>query len=166
VAVYHGRRLVEAEEARHGIHAILFTLAAFSLVFVASTAVGRVCTGLGSAAASRYVTLVAPGILAIYLHLVSVRPCPPGRAYRVLAVLFPLAVIGGTAPVPPSQSRAMEYYRAGKTAWVRHYLATADLESATTQSGFQVYPLTEETDLSRKLRYLQARRLNLFLPRR
>jgi hypothetical protein len=159
VAAYHGARLVSAEQARRPLHGAIFTLAAFSLLFAANTAVGRVCTGLGSASASRYGTLMVPAILGIYLHLAQAASNTSGRA---LYAVFALLVVGGTALVPPSQMRAMEFYRVNKGRWAESYRRTLNVDAADAETGFAVYPLPEKTRLAAKLRFLKDHHLNLF----
>src|SRR4029453_5587082 len=54
--------------------AAILTLTAFSLPVAAATAYGRIAFGFPGAQATRYVPLLVPALLGIYLRLQELRP--------------------------------------------------------------------------------------------
>jgi hypothetical protein len=72
VVVLYACRTIKRGVAEDPVNPIIFLLAAFELIYLVNTAIGRVMLGLGDAPiASRYVVLMIPGGLAIYLALAT-----------------------------------------------------------------------------------------------
>jgi len=136
-------------------------LAAFTVVFAVATAVGRVCLGIPTADASRYIPYVLPGLLVGYLVIRC--SVPAGRRQSLLLGLFLLAcVLKETSP----RSRLEAAYDYDlKRAWRDCYLRTHDIATCNATAGRPVYPAPEATRLQQKLDWLEARRYNLFQER-
>lgn len=137
------------------------SLAGFALLFAATTAVGRICLGLHSANASRYIPYVLPGMLA--LHLVLRSGTPKVRAARVLLPLFLLACVAKELP-ELSTNEAVAYHR-WKVRWRDCYLALHDIYACDMRAGHQVHPAPEATHLQEKLDWLEERRYTFFRER-
>jgi hypothetical protein len=139
--------------------AVITFLISFSLLFIASTAVGRVCLGaIQQPLSSRYSTLVLPMLLGIYLWA-----CTHGPTWQttigVAAVI--LIVLSQTPPFfrDPYTGVAQGFHD-DKTSWQSCYLATLDPFHCDEVTGFQVHPKTEW--ITGNLRYLEKHHLNLF----
>jgi len=154
-------RLVRSEPSPERRFAIL-ALSSFSLLFAAATAYGRVALGFPGAQATRYVPLVVPALLAVYLRLQEIgRPWP--RA--ALLVASALAIAFATFPMRASEARFMEHLSRGKRAWVEAYLATEDLAEANHRAGLKIFP-HDAPEFPRMLAYLREHRLNFYAQRR
>jgi hypothetical protein len=134
------------------------SLAGFAFLFASSTAVGRVCLGLDSANATRYIPYILPGVLALYLVLRTAADASP-VAYALLPVLLVLCIAKENDEY--SRNEAVTY--AGfKQRWRACYLAMHDIETCDTLAGHAIYPAPRATDLQHKLDWLEERGLSLF----
>jgi hypothetical protein len=158
--VWHGRTIWREGPTAHPIATVIFFLSAFALLYCAGTAVGRVAMSWdGAPYASRYVTLMIPAFVAIYLHLVTQAAAWWRRSGLVLLVF-------ATAPVAlwgtGEDLANCRWLHDGKTRWREVYLATGDFAQAekTTQTelSFSTYP----GNIDRQLEYLRRHNLNLF----
>ena len=130
-------------------------LLAFSLLFSAGTAIGRVCLGPASALASRYATLLIPAFLGMYLGLLLLT----WKQLRNTALsLFVLLLLSGDVLIPEWVRRVVD----GKRDWVTCYLRTEDIDFCDAATKFRIYPRPEATGLKQKLQYLKERRLSFF----
>jgi hypothetical protein len=130
-------------------------LIAYSLLFAANAAVGRVCIGPAAASASRYVTQMIPGALGIYLFVQSLSR---SQVRQFSLVVLTALLIRGCLFVSPG----MLWYTNGKRAWVNCYVLTEDIAHCDQATNFQIHPRPEETKLKQKLDYLKEHHLNLF----
>jgi hypothetical protein len=153
--------VVAAVRARSpGPELVLAVLSAFSLLYVAGTALGRACMGPQQAQASRYVTLVIPVFFALYVSLCAIKRPP----LRVLCMaLFAAPIILLSAFNQHFFDRGEEQFR-GKTAWRDCYLLVEDIARCTAESGYEMYARPVETNMKWKLDYLRDHNLNLFKP--
>jgi hypothetical protein len=136
------------------------TLVGFAALFAWTSAVGRVCLGLDSAIASRYIPYALPGILA--LHLVIRAKTGTSRLARVLLPLFLLVCVAKErSDVPFAEARAYSQF---KQRWRDCYLVRHDIDTCNAVSGHEVYPAVqaEASHLQEKLDWLEARGYNLF----
>lgn len=134
------------------------SLAAFTLLFASSSAVGRICLGFPSASATRYIPYVLPGFLAMYLVIRSVS----ARSY-IATALLPVFLVACIAKERDSLSASeAETYLKYKERWRECYLSTRDIDACDALAGHAVYPAPQQTNLKRKLDWLEARRLSLF----
>lgn len=133
-------------------------LLSFSLLFALNVAIGRVCLGLPEAAQfSRYMGLLVPAFLAIYLHLLTWRK----SAFRaVLLAMFVIAFIPGTLRMPSGYSP--DVVTDGKQAWKECILQIGSIDYCDQATGFPVYPNPRRTHLLEKLQFLQKNQLNLY----
>jgi hypothetical protein len=136
---------------------VLATLSAYSIVFAVAVAVGRTCTGLEEAHASRYANYLQLAMLSPYFCALALRPARwrgilPG-ALLVLLVpsLFPAS----------SDADDMAAVSDLKTEWRACYLSGRPSSACDAEAG-PIYPDPEGTHLQRKLDYLRATRQNLF----
>lgn len=123
-----------------------------TLLFMANTAVGRVQLGTDAGMASRYLSLMVPLSLALYL---AVRD-HPGRALRwggtgalVALTLWPFRDLAaspacGTWGAPLVVQANSIQVRDGKQAWLWLYGQTGDAAQATARSRFQPLPYGAE----------------------
>src|SRR5262249_46310435 len=95
-AVVHGLGLFACRRGERRRSAAIASLAAFGLLFCAGAAVGRITLGLGSAQATRYVPLVVPAFLGLYLHLQTLRTA---RARMLLSGLAAVLMTAATFPM-------------------------------------------------------------------
>jgi hypothetical protein len=153
--VWHGLRCWRDGFESRRASVVIFFLSGFTLLYCADTAIGRVHLGLDAApAASRYVTLMVPGALAIYLHLATLRV----RGAGILGLIMALALVPATTRLSPREWESVRSYSDGRAAWKAAYLATHDEAKATATSHFEIYPHS----VAARLEYLERHHLNLF----
>ncbi len=134
------------------------SLAGLTLLFAVSSAVGRICLGLHSATASRYIPYVLPGILALYL--VVRRTSAHSHVATALLPVFLVACIAKERDtISANEAEAFLKY---KQRWRDCYLSTHNIEACDSLAGHPVYPAPHQTNLKQKLDWLEARRLSLF----
>ena len=158
---WHSWRLLRRGVAKEPRSAVIFSLAAFALTYCANTAVGRVCLGLegGAPASSRYLTLMIPAGLAIFLHIATLSV--PRRA-QGLGLAYAGLLLFGTLYLQRGDRDTIRWYSDGRRAWKAAYLATHDAVQATRQANFPIHPFPDT--LTERLQFLEKHRLNLFKP--
>jgi hypothetical protein len=147
-------------DAQYPRYQSIFVLIAFSLVFSAATATGRLCLGLEASTATRYVPLIMPGFIGAYLFSLNVPVLVKSRT--VMPVLFAAAVLLMLTGWPWQRHFIAVHNHKGKEAWVAAFKQTTDVNLAGTLSGYLIYPDPEQTDLARKLEWLRVNRYSLF----
>lgn len=159
LAFCHCRRLLRHGIDDQGRSAVIATLALFALVYCGQTAVGRVVLGWREAAgSSRYVPLMIPAGLAIYLHFAGIS----GRYRRQwCCLLLALLLAVGTLRLHDADERFIARNSIGRLVWKGAYLATGDVGKAGELANFMIYPAME---IEQRLDFLRRRRLNLFNP--
>jgi hypothetical protein len=162
-AVVHGLGLfVRRGEARRRSAAIA-ALAVFGLLFCAGTAVGRITLGLNAAQSTRYVPLVVPAFLGLYLHLQTLRSL---RGRLLLSCLAVVALAAATFPMRADEARFIAILARDKQRWVDAYLETGSVRVADARARRPIYPNPPDvTHLEEKLDTLRRQRLNLFANR-
>jgi hypothetical protein len=160
VAAVHAVALFTLRGDARRRSAVIATLAGFGLLFCAGAAVGRVSLGLGTAQSSRYFPLVAPALLGVYLHLLTLRsPQLRGSA----AVLATLAIAVGSLKPHPDDARFIAVLAFQKQRWVDVYVETGSVRRADEAAQRRIYPHPPETtQLEEKLAALRERRLGFF----
>jgi hypothetical protein len=136
---------------------VLATLSTYSLLFCIAATLGRTCTGLVDAHASRYSDYKELAVLGL-LFWVWTLPRPKWRT--VLAATVPVLLIPSLFITAYDAETFQQLYRL-KTGWRACYLAGRPIDVCDDENG-PLYPLPERTHLQRKLDYLRAGRLNLF----
>jgi hypothetical protein len=142
-------------EAVRDKNLIVACLTAYTLLFCAFTAYGRLCQGLNTALAPRYVIYLEPAVLGVYFFLLTVRSAP---ARKVLLSGFSIGVIAASFYVDRTGMWTSRHIKEG---WKTCYLQTQNIEKCNEVIGFPIYPNTE--NLEKKLEFLKKRHLNLFL---
>ena len=133
-----------------------FLFAAFSGLFVANAAVGRVCLGLDQALASRYVPYLLPLWLAAYFLACDWLPRWPKVAAVAVAAVFVVQV------TVRNDGASMRWFSEGKTRWRECFLRTGDEPLCNRTSNFRDYPADGAPQVRAMFDYLRANRLNLY----
>jgi len=152
------------EDAREGgAAAIGFLLPAFTLLYCAATAVGRVQFGLSGAQSSRYVPLVAPAFLGLYFALFRAgRP----RLRRVVGLLMVAAIVWASFPMHPLEARFMTQLAQKKRSWVAAYRQTGSVEQASRAARLRIDPFRDpRRSTDETFAYLRTHRLSFFADR-
>lgn len=157
IGAWNGLRCVTRGVEREPRSVVLFCLAAYSLLFCANCSIGRVFTGSLAPYASRYVALLIPSALALYLQAASLGA---RRPFFWAALCYTVLLVPGTAFPRSYEVWGANWYTQGKRAWKAEYLKSHDKAEADKVANFPIYPGA----LDDRLRYLEQRRLNLFLP--
>jgi hypothetical protein len=146
--------LIKVGVVGNGRAATLFSLSAFSLIFSLHAAVGRTMLGWQTATASRYVTLMIPMAVALLIQLATT----PVLARRGLLWVYCGLAAFGTLTFRQAETDGARNLHNNLLNWRAAYLQTHDQTASDRIVNFSIHP----GDLSDQLRYLQARRLNLF----
>ncbi|HKW18938.1 MAG TPA: hypothetical protein VJO35_15620 [Terriglobales bacterium] len=141
---------------RHTRSLIAACLTSFCLLFCLATAYGRLCSGLETAHASRYMIYLELGFLGLYFQLLNI-----ARAgiRRVLLVAVLVVVSAASWHVDRTEISSLPFV---KWRWKRCYLSTGDVNHCNAAVGFPIYPDPALTHLQEKLEFLRKNRLNLF----
>jgi hypothetical protein len=139
---------------------VISYLCMFSLLFLAFTAVGRVCLGLPTATSSRYVPYSTPAVVAIYFGVLSaVMPLRSKRAGYACITL--LVVLSGAKEISSLRnSTFIQFTREGKAKWVQAYLEVRNIDESNRRAQFKVYPVDER--IEQKIEYLEENKLSFF----
>lgn len=180
------RRVMRADPFAQGSAVVIVALTSYTLLFVGSASLGRVCLGYVSALASRYVTLLIPGMLGVYLYLATPRQLQAGcrrseqaqngqkrlgvkdmsaiawAALRLVCILALLLTVFTFTRVGPLGVIEAQY--AGKMDWKACYLQYEDYDLCTAQTGFTIYT-AKTPEILEKLAFLKAHGYNLYLDR-
>jgi hypothetical protein len=150
---------------------VLVLLMGSSLLFIAMTAVGRISLGVTGGEASRYLTLMLPAWLAVYLARGSSRLARPAATLCVWLLAIapypamatrPLTEWPGTFGLSNRALEVMRGFGASKAAWADVYLATGSSEAAQAAVLQPIYPNPAATLLDDKLRILRERKQSFF----
>ena len=148
---------------------VLVLLMWSGVLFVVTTAVGRIPLGVLAGAVPRYLPLMLPIWFAVYL-LAARYPRRLLPATTVLIGLFavlpfssmgrqPLSKWPGTFGIRPWQLNAMVLFGISKVAWADNYLATGSWENVPSADVQMMHPSPEGSRFDEKLRFLQERKL-------
>ena len=156
LCLWHVLRILVFGVAHEPRSVVIVCLTAFALLYCANTAVGRVMLGGYAAYATRYVPLMVPAALAIYLQLAQMSWRPwAGR----VALLYILLLVPATAVTRSDEFTSMAYYSEGRQRWAQAYLRYHDQTKANEAAHFKIYPLPILAD---RLRYMEEHHLNFF----
>lgn len=156
VLAFHAYRLWRDGVFKHKLSIASVVLIGFTLLFCLNTAVGRIPLGLQAAQSSRYLPLMLPAYLALYLNLLAL-PQPALR--RVMLAAYLCCSIPGVLPLGAIDNLARPYALA-KTQWKECYLRSRNVDLCNSVSSLQIHP--KSALVSERLNYLQQRDLNLF----
>lgn len=138
--------------------AVVAFLIGVSLVFVASTAIGRVCLGsTRQPLSSRYMTLIQPLILGVYLWAADKGSIRLSAAGLGIGGLIFLSQSGPFFRDPALDAAS---FRDTRAEWKACYLAQLEPYRCDASVRWPMYPATDR--IIGRLRYLEANRLNLF----
>jgi hypothetical protein len=141
-------------------HQAVFLLVAFSLVYSAATAVGRLCFGLEAATPTRYIPLIIPGFIGAYLFFLNFPNIVNRRT--VMLFLFSATIFCMLNGLPWQRNHIAAHHCNKKKSWVKVFKQTNDIRLADTLSGSSVHPYPEHTKLARKLEVLRQNKYSLF----
>ena len=144
-----------------------------ALIFTAATAVGRVPLGIAAATAPRYLSLMLPAWLAVYVTALSSRRVGIGIVASACVWLLavwpyawmrdrPLADWPGTFGVTNAHVDTIRMHGLDKAEWARVYLETGSVDTAQAAVQVPVYPNPPATHLDEKLGLLRGRGLSFF----
>jgi hypothetical protein len=158
LCIIHGWRLLTKGVLKQRTSIVIFCLAGYAFIYCVETAIGRVSLGWrDQAISSRYVTLMIPAGLAIYLHLATLK-WP--RVSLVLVLLYAIAIAHGAIYMDKPAREFLHYFYTRRIAWRDVYLSTHSIKQADTVSGFQIYGNDEI--IKDRLDYLEKHHLNMF----
>lgn len=158
-AVQHATPAIRDDAAA----AIVFLLTAFTLLYCAATAVGRIQLGMSGAQSSRYVPLVAPAILGVLLALARLEWM---RIRAVLGLLSVAALVAATFPMRPLEADFMERLAQRKRSWVASYVQTGSVVAANQAARLNIDPFRDPRATTEKtFAYLRAHRKSFFADR-
>jgi hypothetical protein len=144
----------------HDRAVIVVGLIAFSLLFCANTAYGRLCGGLGVALQSRYSIYLVPAVLGFYFSLLSLSH----HSRRFFLTGFLIGVAAASLNVDRG---GMAFSRYVKQRWKTCYLQTENIQECNKAVGFPIYTDSPEqtrlTHLQEKLEFLKRTHQNLYL---
>ena len=142
-------------------HLAIASLCGFTLLYVATTAYGRLDLGLAGSQSTRYVPLVVPALLGLYLRS---QRFPSARWRRGAAALALAGIVLATLPMHPKEVRVMERLSSGKRLWVEAYLETGSIPAANQRAKLKVFP-HGGSEFPRILAFMRAQGLGLFAGR-
>lgn len=149
--------------SRHGVvsrprSVVIFSFCAYTLIYCANTAIGRVFLGWAQASmASRYITLLIPGAVAILIQLATL---PSRRIAIPTAFLYLICLAPGVLIMHKWDWNNVRWFSNGRRIWKRTYLATHDEVKANQVANFMIYPIPGI--ITDRLNYLESHHLNLF----
>jgi len=157
IAAWNGIRCALKGVEREPRSVVLFCLSAYSLLFCVNCAIGRVFNGTLAPYSSRYVALLTPAAVAVFLQagVLSQR-----RTFLWLTLAYTVFLVPATAIPRSYEVWGTKWYTEGRRTWKAEYLRTHDQAAADKAAHFAIYP----GNLDSRLKYLEERRLNLFLP--
>jgi len=142
---------------------VLCLLAAFSLLYCAATAVGRVQFGLSGAQSSRYVPLVAPAFLALVL---SATQLERKTLRHLLGGLAVAALVQAGFPMHPLEEGFMQQLAQKKRSWVASYRETGSVEQASRVARLRIDPFRDpRRSTDETFAWLREQRLSFFADR-
>jgi hypothetical protein len=147
------KRILQVPSA---LDTILATLSTYTLLFCGAATLGRTCTGLMDAHASRYTDYKELFVLGLYFWILTLRP--PERT--LFASALPLVLIPSLFITAFDLEVIEEQYQL-KSGWRSCYLAGRTVSACDNEFG-PIYPQNERTHLQQKLDYLRETGQNLF----
>jgi hypothetical protein len=157
VALVSWKRVLGGRPEPRARHVVLATLSAYSILFCVAATLGRTCTGLLDAHASRYGNYKQLAVLCLFFAVLAMRP----RRWRMgLAVLLVVLLTPSLFLTASDAEDVTELYEL-KSGWRQCYLSGRAADDCDDDNG-AIYPDPEGTHLQRKLDYLRATRQNLF----
>lgn len=141
------------------ISLVITILIGFVLLFVGNAAWGRTGMGLNGSQSSRFITLLIPGFLGIYFHLLTLES---ERLRQFCLVVFMLLLLPGHVPLRLAESHPASVFSKGKRAWIDCFKKTGDFNQCNQQTGFPVMNVVTQEDTRLRIEFLKRHQLNLF----
>jgi hypothetical protein len=135
---------------------VVASLIAYCLLFCGMTAYGRLCSGLWTAHAPRYVIYLELGVLGLYFQVLNI------LRTGVRRLLLGALLISVMAASYYTNRIEMQYFWVVKQQWKSCYLQIESVDQCNRAVGFPIYPPAGNQRLQQKLDYLKQNRLNLF----
>lgn len=154
---FYTYRAIKATDDRS---VIISYLAMFSLLFIAFTAIGRVCLGVHGATSSRYVPYSTPSIVAIYFGVLSAVMPLKSKGVGYACIILLVFLSGAKEISSLRNSKSIHLTREGKAKWVQYYLEERNLEESNRRANFKVYPVDQL--IEHKIRFLEENKLGFF----
>lgn len=155
--LYHGWRWIRQEKPESRL---IFLLCGFTLLFAFDCAYGRSVNGILGGRTSRYLMLLLPGMLGLYLAALSL----PQTVWRSLSLVVLLLLAYTSRELPVQEQMIMNTWLKGRADWVVYYKQTGSVARAEALAHVLMNPHPEVSHMDEKLAYLKARQLNLFAP--
>jgi hypothetical protein len=143
-----------------------------SLLFIVTTAFGRVPLGVTAGTASRYVSLMLPMWLAVYLtSAMSYRRSLPAVTVLIAVLTVmpystmqarPVAEWAGTLGMMDWQHDVMVFFGVNKVAWADNYLQNGTWQAAQAAVLQPLHPNPAASGFDQKLQFLREHRLSFF----
>jgi hypothetical protein len=151
---------------------VLALLIGSGVLYVLSTAAGRVPLGVSAGTAPRYLSLMLPIWLGMYLLAARFprRVLPAVTLLVGLIALLPYSSMGrrpladwpGALGVRPWQYDVMVLFGINKVVWADSYLATGSWEAAQSAVVQVIHPSPAGSNFDGKLRFLRDHQLTFF----
>jgi hypothetical protein len=142
------------------------------VLYVITTAVGRIPLGVTAGATPRYLSLMLPIWFAVYLLAARFprRLLPAATLLLGLFALLPYSSMGrqplaewpGAFGVRPWQHDVMVFFGITKVVWADNYVATGSWESAQAAVVQPIHPSPAGSRFDEKLRFLREHKLTFF----
>ncbi|MBP6820855.1 MAG: hypothetical protein KA368_04900 [Acidobacteria bacterium] len=159
VLFIHLQRVFNQEFADRRINLVTLILVGYGLLFVANAALGRAGMGLNGSQSSRFVTLMIPGVLGLYFHLLTLKP---GRRRQTCLIVFLILLLPGHLPLRLGDSHPAASFSRNKRAWKDCFLRTGNQDYCNQLTGFPVLSAMEPEVLQSRINFMKNNRLNLY----
>lgn len=155
----HLRKIINQEFSGRRINLVTLILIGYGFLFVANAAVGRAGMGLNGSQSSRFVTLIIPGFLGLYFHLLTLKP---GRLSQISLIVFLLLLLPGHLPLGLGDNHPAASFSLGKRAWKECFLRTENQYHCNQLTGFAALSAMEPVILKKRLDFMRQNRLNFY----
>ena len=159
VFLHHARAILK-ESPHRKRNMALCVLTGYCLLFTLNTAIGRASMGLNVSQSSRYMSLMIPGMLGLYFHLLALES---SRAKRIILAVFLALLIPGHLPLALGGDHPASYFSVNKRNWKDCYLKYEDIAKCDALPDLKTDFTIGIGGAKWKLDYLKQRKLNLYL---
>lgn len=134
----------------------IFSLMSFSLLFELNSAIGRVCFGIYSGQASRYMPYQIPSFFGMLLLFFKLTPFTFVKKEFLIIPLFLFLFF--TEFFKKNNVSELDRLKRSKMEWVNCYLKSRNLDNC--QKQFQIYP--DSNLIIEKLKIMEAKKWSFF----
>jgi hypothetical protein len=132
----------------------------FTLLFLAFTAIGRVCLGTNAATSSRYVPYAIPGMLALCFGIQSAVLPLKSKALRVACISILVILCVAKETTVSRHRNHIEGTREAKRKWAHEYLKEKSVSESNGKANFKLYPI--DGRIEEKIKFLEENNLSFF----